>query len=355
MIPKKPGISAALGLAAAVALAAPASADEVADFYKGKQITAISGGGAGGGFSLAARILGLVIGKHIPGKPDWVVQAMPGAGGSRSIKYIVNAAAQDGTVIGVVLPPSILSPLLRPDVGYDSGKLRWIGSITPMPTVFSVWHTAPVKSLEDAKKTPLVSGTSSKLSNGYLVPAFLNAVAGTKIKVISGYRGGDRQNNAMEKGEIHARASFFASYKTTKPDWLRDNLITHIAYSGPRLPELKGVPHLMDLARNDAERRMVAFMQVGDSVGHGLFVSPSVPMARVQALRKAFQDTVTDPEFLAEAEKRRQEVNPVKGEELDKLVADAMETPKPVVAQFRKLVKLDEPGEGGKKKMKKKQ
>lgn len=328
-------------LAAAAVAAAPAAADAVADFYQGKQITAISGGGAGGGFSFAARLLGNVITRHIPGNPSWVVTAMPGAGGARSIKYIVNAAAQDGTVVGVVLPPSILSPLLRPKVGYRSEKLQWLGSITPMPSVLSVWHTTKVQSLDDAKTTKLITGTSSRLSSGYLMAAFINAIHGTKIEVILGYRGGDRQNNAMEKGEIEGRTSFYASYKTTKPHWLRDRLIRHIATIGPREPELKGVPHVMDLARNEEERQIVRFLSVGGEVGHGFFVSPGVPRARVAALRKAFAAAVGDPEFLAEAKKRNQVVNPVRGELLDAKVAAAMKTPKSLIAKFKKMVKLD--------------
>ena len=337
---------------AAALLAAPAQADEVAEFYKGRQITVVSGGGAGGGFALAARILGRYMTKHIPGNPDWVVQAMPGAGGARSIKYIVNAAPQDGTVIGAVLPPAILSPLLRPDVGYDSAKLRWIGSITPMPAVLSVWHTAPAKTLEEAKKTKVIIATSSKLSTNYFVSAFLNEIIGTRFEVISGYRGGDRQNVAMEKGEVHGRASFYNSYKSTKPDWLRDRKIIHLVTMGPRLAELKGVPHLMDLAKTEEHRQMVAFMQAGESVGHGFFVSPNVPKARMAALRAAFDKTMKDPAFLAEAEKRRQVVDPVKGEELDRIVGKAMSSPKDVVDRFRKLVKLDEPEKksGAKKK-----
>jgi len=329
--------------AAALAAAPAFAADDVAAFYKGKQITAIAGGGAGGGFALAARILGRHLPRHMPGNPDWVVQAMPGAGGARSIKYIVNAAAQDGTVIGVVLPPAILSPLLRPGVGYDSAKLKWIGSITPMPAVLSVWHTAPAKSLEEAKRAELVIATSSKLSTNYFVSEFLNEIIGTKFKVISGYRGGDRQNVAMEKGEVHGRASFYNSYKSTKPDWLRDKKIAHLVTMGPRLDELKDVPHLMDLAKTDEQRQMVAFMQAGESVGHGFFVSPKVPKARVEALRRAFDATVKDPKFLEEAEKRRVAVDPVAGEKLDGIVETAMNAPADVVAKFKRMIKLDEP------------
>ena len=335
--------AAAAAASCAVAFAVPAQADAGAEFYKGKQINAIAGGGAGGGFALAARILGRHMVKHIPGNPDWVVTAMPGAGGARSVKYIVNAAAQNGTVIGVVLPPAIISPLLRKGVGYDSAKLRWIGTITPMPSVLSVWHTSPVKTIEAAKKTQITVATSSKLSTNYLMAEFMNQVIGTKFKVISGYRGGDRQNNAMEKGEVDARASFYNSYKSTKSDWLRDKKIIHLATLGPRHPEMKGVLHLMDIARNDDERAMVNLMQAGESVGHGFFVSPSVPMARVEALRKAFDATMKDTAFLEEAKKRRVEVDPVSGAELDRIVAKSTVIAPDVLAKMKKMLKLEAP------------
>ncbi len=335
----------------AIAAAAPVQADGIADFYKGKQITAISGGGAGGGFSFAARLLGRHIEQYIPGKPNWVVTAMPGAGGARSVKYIVNAAAQDGTVIGVVLPPAILSPLLRDGVGYDSKKLRWIGSITPMASVLSVWHDSPAKSIKQLMDTEITTATSSKLSSGYLFPAWINHVVGTKWKIISGYRGGDRQNNAMQKGEVNGRSSFYASYKTTKPHWLRDKKIVHVVYMGPREKELDdtGVPHAEDLMKTYEQKQVLNFLQTGGKVGHGFFVSPGVPMDRVNALRAAFDKAVADPKFLAEAKKRNQVVSPVKGTELDKIVAAGLDTPKDVVDRFKRAVKLGK-SQGKKKK-----
>lgn len=330
--------------AASVALlAAPqAKADAIADFYKGKTITAISGGGAGGGFSFNARVLGRHITRHIPGKPDWVVTAMPGAGGARSMKYIRNAAAQNGTVIGAVLPPSILSPLLRKKVGYNSADFHWIGSITPMTQVISVWATSTkVRTLDDAKKQQVIMGTSSKLSSGYLLPAYINAILGTKFKVISGYRGGDRQNNAMEKGEIQGRGSFYNSYKVTKPHWLRDKTIVHLAVVGPRLKDVKGVPNLKDLVKGPEQKQMLGFLETGASVGHGFYVSPNVPKARVAALIKAFDATMKDPAYLAEARKRNLIVDPVKAATLQAAVARAMKTPSALVAKFKKMVKID--------------
>lgn len=341
---KHPTLQNALLTAAAAAMlihSAPAKADAVADFYKGKTIRAISGGGAGGGFSFNARVLGRHIVKHIPGNPGWVVTAMPGAGGARSMKYINSAAAQDGTVVGVVLPPSVIAPLLRKKIGYDSAKFHWLGSITPMAQVISVWHTQGVKTLEDVKKRELVLGTSSKLSSGYLIPALVNALTGTKFKIISGYRGGDRQNNALEKGEIQGRGSFYNSYKVTKPHWLRDKTIIHLVQLGPFIKDLPNVPRVRDMARNEVERQIVAFLQIGAQVGHGFYVSPNVPKARVAALRAAFDATMKDPAYLAEARKRKLVVDPVSGKDLQARIVKAMATPRSVIDQFKKLVKLD--------------
>lgn len=340
---KIPTMSKTLLLAAAAALMASpvAHADAIADFYKGKTIKAISGGGSGGGFSFNARILGRHMVRHLPGNPEWIVQAMPGAGGARSVKYIVNAAAQDGTVIGAVLPPAVISPLLRKKVGYDSAKLQWIGSITPMSVVSSVWHTAPARSLEDAKKSELVMATSSKLSNGYMVPAFLNAIAGTKFKVIPGYRGGDRQNNAMEKGEVNGRGSFYNSYKVTKPHWLSGKKIFHLVQLGPQIKDLPNVPRMIDLVKTDEHRQVVRFLETGANVGHGFFVSPGVAKARVKALRDAFDATMKDPAYLAEAKKRSLIVDPIPGTKLQAQVARAMKTDPAVVNRFKKLIKID--------------
>ena len=319
----------------------PANADAIANFYKDKTVTAISGGGAGGGFSFAARILGRHMAANIPGKPTWVVKAMPGAGGARSIKYIVNAAAQGGTTIGAVLPPSILSPLLRKKVGYQSEKLQWIGSITAQASVLVAWKTSPGKTLKRIQQIQVTTGTSSKLSSGYLFPAWMNATIGTKFKVIAGYRGADRQNAAMETGEVNGRSSFYNSFKTTKPHWLKEKTIIPLVYMGPKTADLKGVPYMMDLMKTKEQSEIGNFLQTGSKVGNGFFVSPAVPKAKVLALRNAFNKTVASKAFLAEAKKRNMVVAPVRGEVLDAIVAKAMKTSPATINKFKKMVKID--------------
>jgi len=321
--------------------AGPASAD---DFFEGKTVKFTVGGSAAGGFTLAARLLARHMGKYIPGKPTMVVQAMPGAGGARMMAWLYNAAPKDGTALGAVLPFAVVAPLLR-KVKFDSAAFNWIGSITPMSEVSTVWHTSPAKSLEEAKKVSIVMGTSSKLSSAYYIPAYMNALIGTKFTFVQGYRGGGPMNNAMETGEIHGRGSFYNSYLVTKMDWVRDKKIIHILQIGPRIKGLDDVPNLRDFAKTERDKQIVRFIEVPAEVGHGFAAPPGLPKDRVAMLQKAFAATMTDPGYLAEGKKARQVINPVSGDKIQQIVERAMATPKSVIAEVRKMVKLDVKGD----------
>lgn len=335
-----PVVAGAIGLAA---FAFPASAD---DFYAGKTIRFSVGASAAGGFTLVTRVLAEHMKKHIPGHPTMLVEAKPGAGGAKSMDYILNAVAKDGTFIGAVLPPAVVAPLLR-KLRYDSTQANWLGSVTPMSEVSSVWHTAPATTLEQAKKIQLVMATSSKLSSAYLIPAFMNAAIGTKFKMVQGYRGGGPMNKAMETGEVNGRGSFYNSYRTTKSDWLRDKKIIHLVQVGPAIKEIPEVPNLRDVVKTDDQRRIVDFLEVSAQIGHGFFVAAGVPADRLAILRKAFVATMNDPAFLSDAKKRGITVNPVAAAHMQKVVTRAFATPKPLLAKFKKMVKL------GKRKKKK--
>ncbi len=328
-----------MGVALLVAFPLSASADTVADFYKGKTVKLISGGSAGGGFSTVARVLGQTWQGHIPGNPTIIVEAMPGAGGARMMSYIANAAKADGTELGAALPISVNAPLLR-KVKFNPARFRWLGSVTSMTEVSTVWHTAPARTIEEARKVEVVMATSSKLSSAYLIPAFLNAVAGTRFKVVSGYRGAGPMNKAMETGEVHGRGSFYNSYVTTKPEWLRDRKIVQLVQVGPSLAELEGVPNMRDIVTSDEQRRMVDFMEAPAYVGHGFFAPNGVPADRIQALRSSFWAAVNDPAFRAEARKRGMVVNPIRAERIQSVIRTAMATPEPILAKFREMVKI---------------
>lgn len=319
-----------------------AQADDVAGFYKGNTITIVSGGSPGGGFSTVARVLSVTLQKHIPGNPDIIIDAKPGAGGATMMAYMANAAPQDGTMLGAALPIAVNAPLLR-TVKYDPAKFHWLGSVTPMTEVSTVWHTAPAKTIDEAKETELLMATSSKLSSAYLIPAFTNAALGTKFKIIQGYRGGGPMNKAMEAGEVHGRGSFYNSYVTTKSDWVKNDRIVHLMQVGPSVPALKDVPNLRDLITDPDQLRMVDFMEAPAYVGHGFFTPPGVPEDRVAALRKAFWEAVNDPEFRAEAEKRNVVVDPIRAEKIQDVIERAMSTPPAVIEKFRKMVDLAPP------------
>lgn len=327
----------AIGL---TAFTGPAAADPVADFFKGRTVTLISGGSSGGGFSTVARVLAPHWSKHIPGNPNVVVDAKPGAGGTKMMSYIANAAKKDGTELGAALPIAVNAPLLR-KVKFNPAKFHWLGSVTPMTEVSTVWHTSPAKTLDEAKKTQVVMATSSKLSSAYLIPAFMNAVIGTKFKIVPGYRGGGPMNKAMESGEVNGRGSFYNSYLTTKPHWIKGKKIYQLVQVGPSVPSLKGVPNMRDLVTTDEQRRMVDFMEAPAYVGHGFFAPEGTPADRVAALRASFWKAVNDPAFRADAKTKRVIVNPLKAERIQSVIEKAMATPKPILAKFRKMVKID--------------
>ncbi|MDA1323856.1 MAG: tripartite tricarboxylate transporter substrate-binding protein [Proteobacteria bacterium] len=336
-------------IAMALAPVGAAAADPVADFYTGKTVKFIVGGSAAGGFTLLARVVGRNRGKYVPGSPTMIVDAMPGAGGATMMAYMANAALQDGTVLGAALPIAVNAPLLR-KVKYNPAKFHWLGSVTAMTEVSSVWHTAPATTLDGAKKVEVIMATSSKLSSAYIIPAFMNAVIGTKFKIVPGYRGGGPMNKAMETGEVHGRGSFYNSYVTTKPHWLRDRKIIHLVQVGPGEKDLADVPNMRDLVTNDDQRRMLDFLEAPAYVGHGFFTPPGVPADRVAALKKAFVTTLKDPAFLAETKQRLMIVNPVSAEKITSVINRAMATPEPLLVKFRQMVKIGPPKAGKKKK-----
>lgn len=326
-------------VALAVMPVGAAGADPVADFYKGKTVKFVSGGSAAGGFTLVARVLGRHMSKHVPGNPTMVAEGMPGAGGATMMAYMANAALKDGTVLGAALPIAVNAPLLR-KVKYDPARFIWLGSVASLPEVSTVWHTAPATTLEGAKKTELIMATSSKLSSAYIIPAFMNAVIGTKFKMVSGYRGGGPMNKAMETGEVHGRGSFYNSYVTTKPHWIRDKKIIQLVVVGPHIKDLTGVANMRDLVTTADQRRMLDFMEAPAYVGHGFFAPEGTPAARVAALKSAFAATLKDPAFLAEAAQRRIIVDPVSADKITEVINRAMETPEPLLVKFRQMVKI---------------
>ncbi len=328
---------ATLPAVAVLGIAIPAVADDIADFYSGKTVTVMVPSGLGATLGLYGRLVTDHLGDHIPGKPTVIIQSRPGGGGTKGASFAYNAAPKDGTYISEVLAPSVFAPLLR-SVKFDASKFQWLGSLTPRPAVISVWHTAPAKSVAEAKKTEVIMGSTGLGSETYIVPTLMNKVLGTKFKVVKGYKGGAAVNKALEAKEVSGRMQYWSGWTAGKPDWLRDNKLTHLVQYGGVIPELPNVPQLSSLVQDQEAKDMVAFVETAPKIGMGFWVHPEVPKARVTALRKAFMAMMADPKFLESAKKRRAPIQPVAGEVLDKLVADAYATPPATIAKLKAVL-----------------
>jgi tripartite-type tricarboxylate transporter receptor subunit TctC len=334
--PIKTGITAAI-CAGLVPVAANAAGP--ADFYDGKTITVTVAGSAGASLALYCRILVAHWSAHIPGKPNVICDFRPGGGGTTAAAWIYNKGKKDGTDVGQILAPSIIAPELRGG-NYNPKEFVWLGSVTPRPSVVSVWHTSPAKTVDEAKKTEITMGSSGFGSSTYMIPMFMNATLGTKFKVIRGYKGGAPINKAMEQGEVLGRMQYWSGWTSVKQAWLKEKKIFHLVQYGPEIPELKDVPHLRDLMKTPEQKQMMKFLEIPEHVGIGMYLPPGVPKDRVAALRTSFVATMKDKKFLEDAKSKRAPVEPISGEGIQKLVDEALNTPEPVLATLRGYLKF---------------
>lgn len=310
-----------------------ANAQSPAEFYKGRNLTITVAGGAGASLGLYCRLVAKHWSRHIPGKPNVVCQFRPGAGGTKAAAYMYNAAPKDGSVVGEVLSPSVLAPALR-NMKFDPAKFLWLGSVTPRPAVMTVWHTAPALNLEDAKKHEVIVGSTGMGSETYLIPQFMNAVLGTKFKIIRGYKAA-MINNLLPGGEIHGRMNYWSGWTTIKQAWIRDKKIVQLVQWGPPIAALPNTPHLKDLMPDDEHRRMVDFFEISAYLGMGFYAPPGTPTDRVDALRSSFMATMNDPAFRADSKKRNADVDPISGAELQKIVERGLATPEAILVKLR--------------------
>ena len=322
--------------------------DAIAQFYKDKQINFYIGYPAGGAYDAYARLVSRFMGNHIPGKPIIVPRNMPGGGGHIAAGYVANVAPQDGTAFATADNSMALAQVTG-DKGlkFDVRKLQFIGNPTVTNNVMVAWHTSGVKSIEDAKHRQVTMGATGPSNPGAQYPRAANLLIGAKFKLIYGYPGSTDLNIAMEKGEIDGRGSNdWVGWKATKPDWVAQKMIIVLAQIGlQREPDLPDVPLLADLASNDHDRKVLRLLSTNVVVGKPIFTSSGVPADRIAALRKAFDDTMKDPALLAQASKESLDIRPVRGEDVQKLVADVIDnTPKDIADRLRDIIVGDEEG-----------
>jgi tripartite-type tricarboxylate transporter receptor subunit TctC len=330
----------ALALAAAPGVAA---ADPVADFYKGKQVTLFVGGGAGGGYDIYARTLAPFLTRYIPGNPGVIVQNMQGAASIRAANYVYEVAPKDGTAMGVVQREVTINKLYGQEgVRYDPLRFNWIGSLNSETSVCVSWHQSPVKSIEDAKTKELIVGASGGPNDTNKFPSLLNKLLGTQFKIVTGYVGADI-DFAMERGEVAGRCGWsWGSLKAEKPDWVTGKKINVLVQLATKpLPELQGVPLVMDIAKDDEQRRILELVFAPQVMGRPFVMPPNVPQERVEAVRKAFEAAARDPELIAAMAKQRLEIDLVTGAEMTTLITKLLQTPQEVVEKALTAQKFD--------------
>ena len=329
-------IVTALAMLAAVAPGAPAKAD-VADFYAGKTVTIMVPSGLGASLGIYARMLSARMGEHIPGKPSIILSERAGGGGVNGTLWAFNVAPRDGSLIAAILAPSVLAPVLH-NAKFDATKFQWIGAITPNPATVAVWHTAPVKTVAEAQKTEITVGATQFGSETYITPQLMNALLGTKFKIVKGYKAGAELNKAMEQGEIQGRMSYWSGWLAVRPDWVRDGKIVQLLQYGPPIKKLPNVPRFRDLVQDLEGKKMVQFLEVANSVGIAYWVHPDVPADRIAALHAAFMATMKDPAFLSDAAKARAEVDPVSAEDLHRTVAEGLDVSPALITHMKKAL-----------------
>jgi tripartite-type tricarboxylate transporter receptor subunit TctC len=322
------------------AVASPAAADAVAEFYTGKQIRFIIRSGAGGGYDQYSRILGRHMGKHIPGKPTIIPVNMPGGGGIRAANYVAKIAPQDGSILTIVSQglPVDQALGLNPTFQADLNDFIWVGNMSSSNQVLVTWHTSPTKSLADLMKRETTIGSTQAGSISVQMPAVYNNILGTKIRIIFGYPDGRDVNLAMERGEVEGRATNpWASYVAVTPHLIEKKMIIPIIQVGmAKDPALPDVPLLRELkARDPADQAVLEFMSKATLVGRPVGTTPGVPAERVEALRRAFDATLKDPDFIKDAQTQRAEFDPMTGEELARVIREIIGTP----AALRERVK----------------
>src|SRR3954453_17218559 len=305
----------------------PGHAQTPEEFYRGKTLNLIIPNAPGGSLDLYARLAANHLGRFIPGNPAIVPQNMPGAAGMQAANYIASVAPRDGTVLAVLVPNITLAQILGvSSIGYDTRRLNWIGRIIATTATLFTWHTSGTKTLADLKTRETLVASTGPLSQAEINSTMLNGVVGTKFKLIRGYKGSGEAALAVERGEADGTLMPWEFLKSAHADWVRDGKISIVTrYVRRPIPELPEVRSVYDLAETKETRNVLNLFLGADEMGHPIAMPPDVPRDRVETVRRALMTMVKDPEFLADAQKRKLDLLPGGHEELEKTVAEAFQ------------------------------
>ncbi|MDP2357820.1 MAG: tripartite tricarboxylate transporter substrate-binding protein [Beijerinckiaceae bacterium] len=332
----------ALRMLALLLLPGAANAQAANEFYQGKTISFVVGAGAGGSYDIYARTLAAHMPQYIPGNPQIVVKMAGGVGGGISTAIqIEHSAPKDGTVMGMTQHTNVISQLTEPTVAgkYDVSRWRWVGNMANLRNVLAVWHTAPARTLEEARTTEVIVGATGRNSPTFIVPQALNILAGTKFKMVLGYNGVADLNLAMERGEIQARGGSWVSVVAQTPAYITEKKLTALVVDGlTRDPLLPDVPTLLELANTPEQKAAVRVISGANEFSRAVFLPPGTPEERVDMLRQAFDKAMVDPALLAQANKLKLPIEPTSGAALDKIAKEVVSSSSDSIALARKLL-----------------
>lgn len=309
------------------------------EFYSGKTVNIIVSGA--GAYENYARLIARHMPKYIPGKPNMIVQMMPGGGGLRAANYIAKVAPRDGTTIAATHGAVLTSALLSPEVTeFDVKTFGTIGNITRDTYLAYIWATAPQQKIQDAKSTEMIVGGASVGGAGIDLAIMVRDLLGYKLKIVSGYKGSNDTKLAMERGEIHGTmGNAVSSLRAT--GWLETGKVRVLLQLGDKPHrDFPNVPLFSSIATNEAERKMFEVIAVRNEIAKPYFTPPNIPAARLEALRRAFDKATSDPEFISEAAHQNMEIeDPLTGEQLAEVVNRVANTPPVIIKQLDTLFK----------------
>src|SRR5262252_1708024 len=332
-------VAGTLSLASSVLALMPAAAQGPS--LAGKNVTMIIGFGPGGGYDAWGRVVARYIGKHLPGHPTLIAQNMPGAGSYTAASYLFNIAPRDGTVLAIIARDAPLGPLTgAPGARFDPLKISWIGTPTTETNICISMARAKVKTFKDLQENELIIGNTGVGTGTYSYPKALNGIFGTKFKLISGFPSSTDVFLAMERNEVDGICESLDSVIGKRPDWIASKKVNVLFYGGanPTI-DLNGAPFIVDQARNPGEKQALEFLYAGQGIGRPFVAPPDLPADRLKMLRDAFNATMKDKDFVADATKQKLDVEPEDGEHLEALIRKVYATPKAVVDRVGELIK----------------
>ncbi len=318
-----------------------AHAQSVEEFYKKKPITLLVYSGAGSSYDFYARLLSRHLGAHMPGKPNIIVQNMVGAGGYKLVDYLNRIAPRDGSVIATVTRGLPFDPMLgKTEIPFEPLEFTWLGSMNREIAVALSWNTSKIKTFADLQKSELIVPGTGVGADSEIIPRAYNVLAGTKFKIIAGYRDTAEAALQMETGELAGIGYWsWSAIAGGHPDWPRDKKINVLFHTGlEEVPGVAGVPRIRDLVTDPTDKKALEFLLAREIIGRPYLAPPGVPADRAKALRDGFNATMKSKDFIADAQRSNIEVHLVTAKEVEDVIREAAQSPQPVIDRVKEIL-----------------